>query len=129
LNPRIESDLEKALRSLRNQGISVNEENIPPDGRVFFLSPMEIALTGHQILKLKEDGKLDSQGIKNFALKEGELLERDVEAAVRRVAPEELRTWTAAKVCEFINLEFCRVHSVRPLTDALNRLNIQYKRV
>src|SRR5467141_3119920 len=62
LSWNIESDLKKALRSLKNQGISVNEEQIPPDGPVFFVNipPNGFALTQSQILKLYEERQLDS---------------------------------------------------------------------
>jgi hypothetical protein len=129
MNLNSENDLDKALRSLKNQGISVNEEHIPPDGRVFFLEPTGIVLTARQILKLRADRELDSQGIKNFERKEKELVVEDVESARRRVPPEQLRSWTAAEVCDYINQEFDRIHSVKQVTAVLNRLNVEYKKV
>ena len=129
MNLNSESDLEKALRSLKNQRISVNEQHVSPDGSVFFLEPTGIALTARHILKLRADRELDSQGIKNFEHKEKEPVVEDVESARRRVPPEQLRSWTAAEVCEYTNREFDRIHSVRQVTDVLNRLNVEYKRV
>jgi hypothetical protein len=129
LNLNIISDLEKALNSLRNQGISITEEHIPPDGRVFFLSPTGIALTAGQILKLRADGLLDSLGIKDFASKEKELVEEDVESTRRHISPEDLSLWTAANICEYIGQAFGRIHTIRQVTAVLNRLNIEYKRV
>src|ERR1700723_428427 len=114
------SDLEKALGSLRNQGISITEEHIPPDGPVFFLSPTGIALTAGQILMLKADGLLDSQGIKDFASKEKELVEKDIESTRRYIYPEDLRSWTAANVCEYIGQMFSHIHSIRQVTAVLN---------
>jgi hypothetical protein len=123
------TDLKKALRSLKNQHISVEEVHGPPDGVGFFLSPIGIALTVPQVLKLKADGELDSQGTKNFASKEKNLVERDVESTTDRIPPGQLCSWTAAKISAYINEEFDRVHSIRQVTATLNRLNIEYKRV
>jgi len=129
LNRSNESELQRALRSLRNQHISVEEVQGPPDGFGFFLSPIGIVLTAPQILKLIADGELNSQGIRTFANKEKQLVEEDIEAAEGRVPPDQFRTWTAAKITDYINEEFGRVHSIRQVTDVLNRLDVKYKRV
>ena len=126
----IESDLKKALRSLKNQGISVNEEQIPPDGPVFFVNipPNGFALTQSQILKLYEERQLDSLGIKDFALREKTNIESDIRSALELVGNEQLCAWTEQQICEYVNDHFKRVHSIRQVRTVLNRLAVSYRR-
>ena len=123
-----ESDLDKALNSLKNQGIPIGDAGLMPgDGFVFDVNGF--LLTGAQILRLRADGELDSQGIRNFDTKEKECIERDVKSALENIPPEELRLWNASKVCDYINRKFDRIHSVGQVTAVLNRLKVEYKRV
>jgi hypothetical protein len=60
-----EDDLTIALRSLKNQKIAVSRSIPGPDGLIF--NVMGHMLTGPQIVKLHEYGRLYAQGIKEFA--------------------------------------------------------------
>jgi hypothetical protein len=122
-----ESELDKALNSLKNQGIPVGQVGVMPGGFVFDVNGF--LLTVPQILRLKADGELHSQGIKSFADKEEELVEEDVETARMRVPTEQFCSWTATQVCEYINREFDRVHSIGQITAVLNRLKVEYRKV
>jgi hypothetical protein len=60
-----EDELSTALRSLRNQNISVSSGILGPNGLVFDV--MGIMLTGRQILRLKQVGRLNAEGVEKFA--------------------------------------------------------------
>jgi hypothetical protein len=65
-----ESEIDKALRSLKNQGIAVSG---PIVGDTFVYDVMGFMLTKSQVLTLQRENKLNEHGIREFAKKaEGE---------------------------------------------------------
>jgi hypothetical protein len=123
---KFESDLDKALRSLKNQGLIVETGGIAVDGIVFQVNGF--LLTSNQILALQEQDNLHLHGIKEFDLKEKEVVQKDIEAARRRIRFEEFKEWTAKQICDYINHEFSRKHSIGQITGVLNRLGVEYKK-
>ena len=65
MQQRYEGDLNKALRVLAKQRISVSRGVGGPNGLVFDV--MGFMLTARQILALKECGQLNAHGIREFA--------------------------------------------------------------
>jgi len=121
-----ESELDKALRSLKNQGIVVTTAFVAEDGMVYQVDGY--LLTEQQILKLQEGRNLHLQGIKEFDTVERDLVEKDIDAARRRIRTDQMKSWTAKEICEYINQEFNRNHSVGQVRGVLNRLGVEYKK-
>jgi hypothetical protein len=69
-----ESEINKALRSLKNQNVSVSPAVVGPQGHTFAV--MGFMLTAAQIVQLNHEHKLHAQGIREFA--------RQFEAAAKR---------------------------------------------
>jgi hypothetical protein len=61
----MEQDIDKALRQLKNQGISVSDGIVGPQGIV--RDVMGFMLTVPQILQLRSEQKLNAEGIREFA--------------------------------------------------------------
>ena len=62
-----ETEINKALRSLKNQNISVSSAIVGPHGHAFDV--MGYMLTAAQIVQLKNENNLNAQGIRAFAKK------------------------------------------------------------
>ena len=63
-----ETEINKALRSLKNQRIPVSDAKRGDKGPVFDV--MGFMLTEHQIVTLQEEKNLNAQGIREFAEKD-----------------------------------------------------------
>ena len=119
-----ESDIDKSLKALKNQGFSIGPTHVSPGGEHIY-SIGGYLLTADQILMLRDEGKLTLEGIKAFDVSERDLVENDILAAKKRM-PEEFEKWTAGHICSYINEEYERNHSVGQITAVLNRLGIQH---
>jgi hypothetical protein len=62
-----ETEINKALRTLKNQDIPVSQAIVGPHG--FTFDVMGYMLTAAQIVELKDANKLHAQGIREFAKK------------------------------------------------------------
>jgi hypothetical protein len=120
-----ESGIEKSLKSIKNQGLSVGPTQVSAQGEHIF-SIAGYLLTTKQILMLKAEGKLTLQGIKDFDVSERDLVEKDILATRKRIRPEELKTWTPGQICNYINAEFGRNHSQGQIVGVLGRLGIEH---
>ena len=119
-----ESDIDKSLNALKNRGLTIGPNNVSAHGEHVY-SIAGYLLSADQILMLRDEDKLTLQGIKAFDISERDLVENDI-LVVRSQMPEELKNWTAGRICSYINEEYERNHSVGQITAVLNRLGIEY---
>ena len=119
-----ESEIDKSLRALKNQGLTIGSTHVSAHGEHVYSIAGHL-LNADQILMLRDEGKLTLQGIKAFDISECDLVEKDILAA-RKQIPEELKNWTAGRICSYINEEYERNHSVGQITAVLNRLGIEH---
>lgn len=120
-----ESDLEKSLNSLKNQGVHIGDTHVSAEGK-FIYSIGEFLLTAEQILMLRDQGRLTLAGIREFSISETDIVEKDILAARRRIQPEEFKKLTPGQICSYINKEFERNHSVGQIVGVLGRLGIEH---
>jgi hypothetical protein len=119
-----ESDIDRSLKALKNQGLTIGPSHVSAQGEHLY-SIAGYLLNADQILMLRDEGKLTLQGIKAFDISERDLVENDI-LAVRKLIPEEIKNWTAGRICSYINEEYERNHSVGQITAVLNRLGIDH---
>jgi hypothetical protein len=122
---KFESDIDKSLRSLRNQGVLIGDTIVSAEGK-FIYSIGGFLLTAEQILMLRSQERLTLAGIREFSISETEVVEKDVQAARRRFQPEEFKKLTPGQICTYINREFGRNHSVGQIVAVLAYLGIQH---
>jgi hypothetical protein len=119
-----ESDVDKSLKTLKDQGLTIGPSHVSAHGEHVY-SIAGYLLNADQILMLRDEGKLTLQGIKAFDISERDLVEKDI-LNVRKQIPEELKNWTAGRICSYINEEYERNHSVGQITAVLSRLGIEH---
>ena len=118
-------DLNKALTALKDNGLSLGQGFVTPEGsHVFNVSGF--LLTGSQILMLHEYGHLTFQGIKDFDTSERDLVEKDIRATQKLIPLGELKTWTPSKICVYVNTQFVRTHNPGQILAVLKRLGIDH---